>query len=129
MRCRSPGFTWLASTTPRGLPKLPSASVNTRSTLTSMAMCPMLLRQRGGAVGCRSGRAALVGAHRVEHGHSGADRPGDRGFSDAVAEQAAQHVLVVHRGLGRIDELLDDLDEAVRVVVKREVTRTLEDLE
>ncbi len=74
----------LASTTPRGLPKSPSASVNTRSTVTSKAMRRCYVRRRGAARRWRgSGGAALVGAHRVEHRDPGVDRAGEAVLADA----------------------------------------------
>src|SRR5882757_6545633 len=124
MRCRSAGSTALASTTPSGLPNFPSASANTRSTVTSMAMRPMLRRCRTGA---GSGGAALVGAHCIEHRDTGIDRSGDRALADAVAQQTAQQFLVVGGRFGRVDEPLHDLDEAVRIVVEREMSGALED--
>ena len=43
------------------------------------------------------------------------------GLGGAVAEQLAPAAAVVRRGLGRPDEVLDDLHEPVRVVLVREV--------
>src|SRR5687767_4941798 len=107
MRCRSWGSTVLASTTPRGFPKLPSGSVNTRSTVTSMAMgrCYFVPRPHWRP---RLGGAAFVGAHRVEHRNTGVHRARHRTFADAGAQQTAQIILVVDRGLGRVDEALHD---------------------
>ena len=47
----------------------------------------------------------------------------------AGAQQFAKRGLVVVGGLGGVDEALDDLDEAVGVVVEREMPGALEDLE
>ena len=46
-----------------------------------------------------------------------------------VAQQTAQHFLVVDGRFGGVDEPLDDLDEAVGVVVEREMPGALEDLQ
>src|SRR5882757_4916535 len=94
-----------------------------------MAMRPMLLRAFGPGFRSWSGSAALVGTHGVEYGHPGVDRSGDGSLADTGPKQVAQRVLVVHGRGGRVDELLDALDEAVRIVVEREVARSVEDLE
>ena len=50
-------------------------------------------------------------------------------LADSGPQQRAKQVLVVVGGLGGIDEPLDDLDEAIRVVVERKVARLGEDLQ
>src|SRR6476620_12640364 len=76
-----------------------------------------------------SGGAALVGAHRVEDGDSRVDGSGDGAFTDAGAQQAAKEFLVVYRRIGGIDEPLDNFDEAVRIVMEREMPGAFEDLQ
>ena len=116
----------LASTTPRGLPKLPSESVNTRSTVTSMAMgrCYDVRGWRGGQVALRSSAPiASSTATRVSI------VPVMALSLMPVRSRLRSIVLVVDGGLGGVDELLDDLDEAVGVVVEGEVAGALEDLQ
>jgi len=64
----------------------------------------------------KSGGAALVGAHRVEHGDAVSTDPGSA-LADACAQQVAKVILVVHGRIGGIDEALDDLDEAIGIVM------------
>ena len=47
----------------------------------------------------------------------------------AGAEQLAKGGLIVFGGRGGVDETLDDVDEAGRVIVKRKVAGAFEDLE
>ena len=49
-------------------------------------------------------------------------------LTDAGLQRRAQQVWVVGERFGRVDELLDDFHEAVRVIVVRHVSGLLEDL-
>src|ERR1700730_9128696 len=129
MRWCHENSTVLASTTPRGLPKFPSGSVNTRNTVTSKLIGrPYDCAPRAPSPD-RSGGAAFAGALGLQHGNAGVDRTGDGLSAAAGAEQFAKGGLVVLRGLGGIDEALDDLDETVRIVVEREMPGALENLQ
>src|SRR3982074_2692399 len=77
---------------------------------------------------CRSGGAALVGAHRIQHRDTGAGWSGNRSLSAAAAEQFAKCGLVVLGWDRAIDEAMDEVEEPGRVVVKREMSGILEDL-
>ncbi len=80
-------------------------------------------RRRGQVALRSSAPIASSTATRVSVG------PGDGALADAVAQQAAKVVLVVDGGFGGIDEPLHDLDEAVGIVMEREMPRALEDLQ
>ena len=103
-------------------------SVKTRSTVTSMAMSRCYVVAAAWATQAQvalrsSAPIASSTATRVS------TDPVIVALADAGAQQVAQQLLVVVGGLGGVDELLDDFDEAVRVVVEREVAGALEDLE
>ena len=116
----------LASTTPRGLPKLPVESVNTRNTVDvdGHSADATASPSGGGQVALRSSEPmASNTATRVSIG------PETSRSLTAGAQQVAKHVLVVLGGFGGIDEPLDDFDEAVGVVMEREMAGALEDLQ
>src|SRR5262249_35087461 len=79
--------------------------------------------------GPRSGGAALVGTHRIEHRDARVDGTRNGVLADSGPQQRPKQVLVVLGRLGGVDELLDDLDEAVWVVVEWEVPGSAEHLQ
>ncbi len=85
------------------------------------------------ATTCRMGAGQVALRSSVPIASSTATRvsidPVIAALADARAQQAAQQLLVVHRGFGRVDELFDDLDEAVWIVVEGEMSGAVEDLQ
>jgi len=84
-----------------------------------MAMGPMFTwrRESDGQVALRSSAPIASSTATLV-----VDRSGDRALADARTQQVAQLLLVVVGGFGeRIDEPLDRFDEAVRIIMEREM--------